>query len=210
MCLHKSLILLLRWLSVTLGSISIIMSCLFVCLCTHTHTSMHTSVFLTYANSGVSCNVWCHNRAAVTRPQRADPSLHKHTLAHTDAHTLISRLNMIKRLFHLTSVWHWNSFMYDCFLYHFCLCFAFLTKWKCCIAVLSRSYSSHAPEELPRHAQEDGEETLQCWPPRASLHSTGASRTGSVWMVVSFSVNDNISLTPSIFNSSAQRFYYSG
>ncbi|XP_056911618.1 uncharacterized protein wu:fj29h11 isoform X2 [Takifugu flavidus] len=43
--------------------------------------------------------------------------------------------------------------------------------------VLSRSYSSHAPEELPRHAQEDGEETLQCWPPRAPLHSTGASRT---------------------------------
>lgn len=55
-------------------------------LYTHTHTSMHTSVFLTYANWGVSCNVWCHNRAAVTRAQRADPLLHKHTLAHTSPH----------------------------------------------------------------------------------------------------------------------------
>lgn len=67
--------------------------------------------------------------------------------------------------------------------------------------MLSRSYSSHAPEELPCHAQEDGEETLQCWPPRAPLHSTGASRTGSVWMVASFPVSDDISLTPSILTA---------
>lgn len=53
-------------------------------------------------------------------------------------------------------------------------------KWKCCIAGLSRSYSSsHAPEELPHHAQDDGEETLRCWPPRAPAHSTGGSHTGS-------------------------------
>lgn len=47
--------------------------------------------------------------------------------------------------------------------------------------MLSRNYSSsHAPKELPHNAQEDGEETLHCWPPRAPLHSTGACRTGSV------------------------------
>ncbi|KAM8729268.1 uncharacterized protein AB9X84_026582 isoform 1-T2 [Acanthopagrus schlegelii] len=44
--------------------------------------------------------------------------------------------------------------------------------------VLSRSYSScSAPEEPPRPAQEDGEQTLICWPPRAPILSTGASRT---------------------------------
>lgn len=51
--------------------------------------------------------------------------------------------------------------------------------------MLSRNYtSSHAPNELPRNAQEDGEETLHCWPPRAPLYSTGASRTGSVWQLL--------------------------
>ncbi|XP_070783607.1 uncharacterized protein [Enoplosus armatus] len=45
--------------------------------------------------------------------------------------------------------------------------------------VLSRSYSSVSfPEEPPRPAQEDGEQTLVCWPPRASIHSAGAGRTG--------------------------------
>ncbi|XP_034717175.1 protein NO VEIN isoform X2 [Etheostoma cragini] len=45
--------------------------------------------------------------------------------------------------------------------------------------VPSRSYSSlSAPEEPSRPAQEDGEQTLVCWPPRASILNTGASRTG--------------------------------
>ncbi|XP_032358201.1 protein NO VEIN isoform X1 [Etheostoma spectabile] len=45
--------------------------------------------------------------------------------------------------------------------------------------VPSRSYSSlSAPEEPSRSAQEDGEQTLVCWPPRASILNTGASRTG--------------------------------
>ncbi|XP_035467715.2 protein NO VEIN isoform X3 [Scophthalmus maximus] len=39
----------------------------------------------------------------------------------------------------------------------------------------SRS-SISSPEELPRPAQEDGEKTLVCWPPRASIVNTGASR----------------------------------
>ncbi|KAI3365403.1 hypothetical protein L3Q82_010485 [Scortum barcoo] len=44
--------------------------------------------------------------------------------------------------------------------------------------VLSRSYSSiSSPEEPSRPTQEDGEQTLVCWPPRASIQSTGASRT---------------------------------
>nr|XP_046232573.1 protein NO VEIN isoform X2 [Scatophagus argus] len=44
--------------------------------------------------------------------------------------------------------------------------------------VLSRSYSSSStPEEPSRPAQEDGEQTLVCWPPRASILNTGASRT---------------------------------
>ncbi|XP_073345224.1 uncharacterized protein [Pagrus major] len=43
--------------------------------------------------------------------------------------------------------------------------------------VLSRSYtSSSVPEEPPHPAQEDGEQTLICWPPRAPMN-TGASRT---------------------------------
>ncbi|XP_034083344.1 protein NO VEIN isoform X4 [Gymnodraco acuticeps] len=43
----------------------------------------------------------------------------------------------------------------------------------------SRSYSSmSSTEEPPRPPQEDGEPTLACWPPRASLQSTGGSRTG--------------------------------
>ncbi|XP_031146992.1 protein NO VEIN isoform X1 [Sander lucioperca] len=45
--------------------------------------------------------------------------------------------------------------------------------------VLSRSYSSiSSPEEPSRSAQEDEEQTLVCWPPRASILNTGASRTG--------------------------------
>ncbi|XP_059180709.1 uncharacterized protein wu:fj29h11 [Centropristis striata] len=43
--------------------------------------------------------------------------------------------------------------------------------------VLSRSYSSMSSQEEPPRPQ-DGEETLVCWPPRASLLNTGASRTG--------------------------------
>ncbi|XP_053269146.1 uncharacterized protein wu:fj29h11 [Pleuronectes platessa] len=45
--------------------------------------------------------------------------------------------------------------------------------------VLSRSHSSISSlEEPPRHAQQDGEDTLVCWPPRASIQSSGSSRTG--------------------------------
>ncbi|XP_060951191.1 uncharacterized protein wu:fj29h11 [Limanda limanda] len=45
--------------------------------------------------------------------------------------------------------------------------------------VLSRSHSSISSlEEPPRPAQQDGEQTLVCWPPRASLQSSGSSRTG--------------------------------
>nr|XP_019938379.1 PREDICTED: uncharacterized protein LOC109626689 [Paralichthys olivaceus] len=44
--------------------------------------------------------------------------------------------------------------------------------------VLSRSYSSISSlEEPPRPAQEEGEKTLVCWPPRASILSSGTSRT---------------------------------
>ncbi|KAM8836563.1 uncharacterized protein AB9W97_002193 isoform 1-T8 [Spinachia spinachia] len=44
---------------------------------------------------------------------------------------------------------------------------------------LLRSYSSiSSPEEPTRPAYEDGEQTLVCWPPRASILNTGASRTG--------------------------------
>ncbi|XP_069563541.1 uncharacterized protein [Brachyistius frenatus] len=45
--------------------------------------------------------------------------------------------------------------------------------------VLSRSFSSiSSPEEPSRPAQEDGEQTLACWPPRASILNTGSSRAG--------------------------------
>ncbi|XP_040922726.1 protein NO VEIN isoform X2 [Toxotes jaculatrix] len=45
--------------------------------------------------------------------------------------------------------------------------------------VLSRTYSSSASQEEPsRPAQADGEETLVCWPPRASILNTGGSRAG--------------------------------
>nr|XP_020442679.1 uncharacterized protein LOC109952134 isoform X2 [Monopterus albus] len=45
--------------------------------------------------------------------------------------------------------------------------------------VLSRSFSSiSSSEEQPRPAQEDGEQTLVCWPPRASILNTGGSRAG--------------------------------
>lgn len=88
---------------------------------------------------------------------------------------------MIKRLFHLKSVFltlKWISVWWFSTSSLSLLCMS--TKWKCCIAGLSRSYSSsQAPEELPHHAQEDGKETLHCWPPRAPAHSTGASRPGS-------------------------------
>ena len=58
--------------------------------------------------------------------------------------------------------------------------FHFQQRWNCCISGLSRSYSSvYVPEELPPHAQDDGNESLHCWPPRAPVHSTGAGRTGS-------------------------------
>ncbi|KAK2885132.1 uncharacterized protein wu:fj29h11 isoform X1 [Channa argus] len=42
--------------------------------------------------------------------------------------------------------------------------------------VSSRTFST-SPEEPSRPAQEDGEQTLACWPPRASILNTGASRT---------------------------------
>ncbi|XP_041829730.1 protein NO VEIN isoform X2 [Melanotaenia boesemani] len=45
--------------------------------------------------------------------------------------------------------------------------------------VLSRSHSSiSSPEEPAQAAQADGEQTLACWPPRASIHNTGSSRAG--------------------------------
>ncbi|XP_018534128.2 uncharacterized protein wu:fj29h11 [Lates calcarifer] len=45
--------------------------------------------------------------------------------------------------------------------------------------VLSRSYSSISSPEEPSHpAQDDGEQTLVCWPPRASIQNTGGSRSG--------------------------------
>ncbi|XP_028998254.2 uncharacterized protein wu:fj29h11 [Betta splendens] len=45
--------------------------------------------------------------------------------------------------------------------------------------VLSRSYSSTTSlEEPPRLACQDGEQTLACWPPRASIANTGATRPG--------------------------------
>ncbi|XP_054457346.1 uncharacterized protein wu:fj29h11 [Anoplopoma fimbria] len=45
--------------------------------------------------------------------------------------------------------------------------------------VLSRSHFSISfQEEQSRPAQEDREQTLACWPPRASILTTGASRTG--------------------------------
>ncbi|XP_026207843.1 uncharacterized protein wu:fj29h11 isoform X2 [Anabas testudineus] len=45
--------------------------------------------------------------------------------------------------------------------------------------VLSRSFSSTSTPEVPsRPAQEDGEQTLACWPPRASIVNTGGSRAG--------------------------------
>ncbi|XP_039991364.1 protein NO VEIN isoform X3 [Xiphias gladius] len=45
--------------------------------------------------------------------------------------------------------------------------------------VLSRSYSSISSPEEPSHpAKEDGEQTLVCWPPRASILNTGGSRAG--------------------------------
>nr|XP_029134426.1 uncharacterized protein LOC109987450 [Labrus bergylta] len=44
--------------------------------------------------------------------------------------------------------------------------------------VLSRSKPSVSSQEVQaRPAQEDGEETLVCWPPRASIQYTGGSRT---------------------------------
>ncbi|KAM6963611.1 uncharacterized protein LKV04_019674 [Tautogolabrus adspersus] len=44
--------------------------------------------------------------------------------------------------------------------------------------VLSRSKPSvSSQEEQARPAQQDGEETLVCWPPRASIQNTGGSRT---------------------------------
>ncbi|KAM3591779.1 uncharacterized protein V6R79_007248 [Siganus canaliculatus] len=45
--------------------------------------------------------------------------------------------------------------------------------------VLSRTVSSSAaPEEPPRSAQEDGEQKLVCWPPRASIQNPGTSHLG--------------------------------
>ncbi|KAM4623633.1 uncharacterized protein ACJ7VT_004679 [Polymixia lowei] len=38
--------------------------------------------------------------------------------------------------------------------------------------------SVSAAEPPPRPGQEDGEQTLACWPPRASVSNTGSSRTG--------------------------------
>lgn len=66
-------------------------------------------------------------------------------------------------------------------LYPFSSSFALVvTKCKCFAPVLSRSYSSiSSPEEPSRPAQEVGEPTLVCWPPRASMLNAGASRTGT-------------------------------
>lgn len=49
------------------------------------------------------------------------------------------------------------------------------------MAAPSRSYSSiGSPEEPSRPPQADGEQTLACWPPRASIFNTGSSRTGKL------------------------------
>ncbi|XP_071400261.1 uncharacterized protein [Centroberyx affinis] len=51
--------------------------------------------------------------------------------------------------------------------------------------VPSKSFSTvTAPEEASRSGQESGEQTLVCWPPRASIVNTGASRTGQADGVV--------------------------
>lgn len=69
--------------------------------------------------------------------------------------------------------------MFYCF-YLFFFSFWFELNEKCFASVLSRSYSSTSTqEEPPRPAQQDGEQTLICWPPRASILNTGASRTGT-------------------------------
>ncbi|XP_030610585.1 protein NO VEIN isoform X2 [Archocentrus centrarchus] len=45
--------------------------------------------------------------------------------------------------------------------------------------VISGSYSSiSSPVEPPHPSQEDGEQTLVCWPPRAPIQNTGGSRAG--------------------------------
>lgn len=57
--------------------------------------------------------------------------------------------------------------------------FPSLNSWKCFTLVLSRTYSSTSLSEEPsRPAQGDGEQTLACWPPRASIMNTGGSRAG--------------------------------
>lgn len=87
---------------------------------------------------------------------------------------------MIRRPFHVKSVFLTLKQLCEWLFSISSLSACISTKWKCCIAGLSRSYSSsHTPEEAPHHAQEDGKDTLHCWPPRAPAQSTGASRTGS-------------------------------
>lgn len=51
----------------------------------------------------------------------------------------------------------------------------------CCTPVPPRGYySASGPEEPSHPAQEDGEQTLHCWPPRASIQNAGANCTGTV------------------------------
>lgn len=75
-----------------------------------------------------------------------------------------------------------------------------LTNWKRCAPVPSWShFSAPVPEEPSRPAQEDGEETLVCWPPRASILNTRASRTGrKTWLFQSFTMPSYISQSPTI------------
>lgn len=154
---------------------------LFLFVSAHTHTLVCFSHMLI---RGVSCCV-CGVIKEQLLPSLKEQIPHcSNTRAHacTHSHTLISRLNMIKGLFHLKSVFLTLKQLYVCMIVFYIVsvpaCIS--KKWKCCIAGLSRSYSSsHAPEELPHHAQDDGEETLRCWPPRAPAHSTGGSHTGS-------------------------------
>lgn len=97
-----------------------------------------------------------------------------------------------------------NSFICDwcftAFIQSSLLLLWFLINWKCCAPVPSWSHSSTpAPEEPSRPAQEDGEETLVCWPPRASILNTRASRTGrKKWLFHSFTLPSYISQSPTM------------
>lgn len=137
---------------------------------------------------------------------------HMHARTHKYRHTLISRLNMIKRLLHLKSVFLPLKHLYVWLFSTSSLpLLCILTMWKCCIAVLSRSYTSpQAPEEPPRRAAEDGKETLQCWPPRAPVSSSGAGRAGRAPTAASFPVDYDTFITSSMSDSRTKRHQCGG